>query len=385
MNELAELASLRAEVAGNRPEDLPRAREALNAQIRVAGEPTRRRSPAGLRAWPAASSRAGHITVPSLRPRVALAAGIVVALSAVIAGLLAGLPSQRAPHGRPVGGTVLTVAYVLGRAASAAATSHQPVPRPWQYILVTSMDTEMTQSMAGKWPAVRPVAWLTVGRRQVWQSADGRKDGLVRDVALRNEPLPWGGRVPGVGPRVSWVTLPAACPRAGPPLGSYEFLTTLPTDPARLRAWIYDHKAGGQGADDQAWTDIGDLLKETLVPPKLAAALFKVAATIPGASVVPHATDAAGRPGIAVARVTQGLDDTELIFDRHTYRLLGVRSILAAPLKGAGPAGTVIESTARLKVAVVSHLPRYPSPAQDTTVHPAPDKAAAGRQSLPSC
>jgi len=393
MNELAELASLRAEVAGNRPKDLPRAREALNAQIRAASEPgrsepSRRRSPAGLRAWWPASLRAGSIAMPGrrlpgglpagLRPRAALAAGTVVALAAVIAGLIAGLPGGRAPHGRPAGGTVLTVAYVLGRAASAAATSHQPVPRPGQYILVTSMDTEMTQTVAGKWPNVTPRSWLTVGSRQAWQSADGRKDGVARDVALRNEPLPWGGRVPGVGPRVSWVTLPAACPGAGPPRGSYEFLTTLPTDPARLRAWIYAHKGGGQGADDQAWTDIGDLLRGMLVPPKLAAALFKVAATIPGATVVPHATDAAGRAGIAVARVgRESRIDTELIFDRHTYRLLGERSTLAAPVKGVGPAGTVIESTAQLKVAVVSHLPRYPGRPRSTTVPPVADPGTA--------
>jgi hypothetical protein len=62
----------------------------------------------------------------------------------------------------------------------------------------------------------------------------------------------------------------------------------------------------GRSADEQAWTDIGDLLGTTLTPPKLTAALLKVAATIPGATVVPHATDAAGRAGIAVARLIQG-------------------------------------------------------------------------------
>ena len=74
-----------------------------------------------------------------------------------------------------------------------------------------------------------------------------------------------------------------------------------------------------------------------LVPPRLAAALFKVAATIPGATVKPHVTDAAGRAGIAVARVGQEYpEDNELIFDPRTYRLLGQRSTLAAPEKGLG-------------------------------------------------
>jgi hypothetical protein len=37
-----------------------------------------------------------------------------------------------------------------------------------------------------------------------------------------------------------------------------------------------------------------------------------------------HATDAAGRPGIAVARkISASTEDSELIFSRSTYRLLG--------------------------------------------------------------
>src|SRR5262249_59728378 len=78
-------------------------------------------------------------------------------------------------------------------------------------------------------------------------------------------------------------------------------------------------------------------------PPDLPAALFRVAAAIPGATVVPHATDAAGRAGIAVARLIQGsTEDNELVFSARTYRLLGERTTLTAPGKGVGPAGTVI-------------------------------------------
>jgi len=47
-------------------------------------------------------------------------------------------------------------------------------------------------------------------------------------------------------------------PRPASPTSS---LTTLPTNPAQLRAWIYTHKDGGQSADNQAWTDISDLLE----------------------------------------------------------------------------------------------------------------------------
>jgi hypothetical protein len=75
--------------------------------------------------------------------------------------------------------------------------------------------------------------------------------------------------------------------------------------------------------------------------------------------VVPHATDAAGRAGIAVARLIQGsTQDNELVFSTRTYRLLGERTTLTAPAKDVGPAGTVIGGWALLNKTVVNHLPR---------------------------
>ena len=36
------------------------------------------------------------------------------------------------------------------------------------------------------------------------------------------------------------------------------------------------------------------------MPPALAAALYRLAATLPGATLVPHATNATGRAGIGI-------------------------------------------------------------------------------------
>jgi hypothetical protein len=202
--------------------------------------------------------------------------------------------------------------------------------------------------------------WLTVERRRIWWPADNRKPGVLWYDAVRNERFPWSAPPPTRGLGASWLPVPPqGCPDAPPARFTYQFLTTLPTNPAKLRAWIYAHKNGGQSADNQAWTDISDLLATTLTPPKLTAALFKVAATIPGATVVPHATDAAGRAGIAVARLIQGsTQDNELVFSTRTYRLLGERTTLTAPAKDVGPAGTVIGGWALLNKTVVNHLPR---------------------------
>src|SRR5262249_24012297 len=140
-------------------------------------------------------------------------------------------------------------------------------------------------------------SWLYNSSGQSWESADGQRAGLLRQVEGPNAKLPWGPVPPAdSGSRASWTSLsPSSCPGAAPARGTYEFLTSLPTDPGRLRDWIYQHKNGQNPADGQAWNDIGDMLRGMLVPPKLAAALYKVAATVPGVTLLPHAVNAAGR------------------------------------------------------------------------------------------
>jgi hypothetical protein len=290
------------------------------------------------------------------RRRAAIIIPAVAMAAALAAGLLTGLPGP--------GSRYSPAAYVLERAARAAVQSGQLVPHPGQYIAVTSVGLSMTEN-GGK------NNWLTVERRRIWWPVDDRKPGVEWYDAVRNERLAWSAPAPTTGLGVSWLPVPPqGCPDAPPARFTYKFLTTLPTSPATLRAWIYVHKNGGQSADDQAWTDINDLLESTLTPPRLTAALFKVAATIPGATVVPYATDAAGRPGIAVSRFIQGsTKDSELIFGARTYRLLGGRTRLTVPEKGVGPAGTVIGAWALLNKTVVSHLPRHPHGQTGTASH----------------
>ncbi len=283
--------------------------------------------------------------------RAAIIAPAVATTAALAAGLLTWLP------GASGGSGYATAAYVLDRAARAAARPSQPLPRPGQYILVSSAGVSMTESNPG---TAHGRAWVTIERRRIWWPVNPSRPGTEWYDAVRNEPLPWGGRVPSTGTGVAWLPVsPRGCPDAPPVRFTYRFLTSLPTGPASLRAWIYDHKNGGQSADNQAWTDINDLLESTLTPPRLTAALFRVAATIPGATVIRHVTDAAGRPGIAVARSIQGAtEDSELIFSTRTYRLLGGRTRLTVPERGVGPAGTVIGSWALLSKTVARHLPR---------------------------
>jgi hypothetical protein len=367
-----ELKELRADVAGRVPEDLHRARALLLAEIH-AERPTGDNSPPGYPSRGTSRRRRmswlGGASQPSaprwLRPAL-LGATAAAAAAALTVSLLPG-PAGHQP--RPGVGSapassqratpaVLTAAYVLNRAASAAAASSRPVPRPGQFIYVSSVTTYVSTEIGRSGDK----SWLYRTRRQIWQSVSGQRAGLLQIVDRGNVKLPWGPVPPAVSDLpAGWTSLPpASCPGAAPARGTYAFLAALPTDPGRLRTWIYRHPGGQQGADAQAWNDIGDMLREMLVPPKLAAALYRVAATIPGATVVPHAANAVGRVGVAVSR-----SGAELIFDPKTYQLIGEGAVLTEAVPGEGPAGTVVASTAQLREAVTDRLPDVTPPRAD--------------------
>lgn len=126
---------------------------------------------------------------------------------------------------------------------------------------------------------------------------------------------------------------------------TYRFLESLPTDPDRLLERIYADARLGHGSDSgsttgpdqEAFVAIGDLLRTVEAPPGVSAALYRAAARIPDVVLVPEATDAAGRPGVAIARVHNG-ERTEWIFDRQSLRLLGERTVTLKDSAWGGPA-----------------------------------------------
>jgi DNA-directed RNA polymerase specialized sigma24 family protein len=133
---------------------------------------------------------------------------------------------------------------------------------------------------------------------------------------------------------------------------SYRLLQPLPTDPRALLNLIYKQTAGaGQSPDQEAFTTIGDLLRESIAPPDVSAALFRAAALIPGVTVVHNAVDAAGRRGVAVAFTFNG-ERSEWIFDKHTFHLLGELDFVD---------GTLTGKSAIITRAFVDHLGQVPS------------------------
>jgi hypothetical protein len=71
---------------------------------------------------------------------------------------------------------------------------------------------------------------------------------------------------------------------------------------------------------------------------------------------VPHATDAIGRHGVAVAQTADGIR-TELIFSKASLRLIGERTILAS-------IDMPTSSAAIISQAFASHLGQVPPSTQ---------------------
>ncbi|MFJ3783860.1 CU044_5270 family protein [Streptomyces sp. NPDC090093] len=293
---------------------------------------------------------------PAVRPRRRFPVGLLavpVAACAVVASAVVVAPGEgpagppgRVSAGQP--GPSDAVRFLSG-AALAAAAAPAPEVRPGEYVYVKSLVAYAGRDAAGG-PAVLPPARA----REVWLSADGSRPGLLREAGAADTPLGSPGPVyeldgPGAEPRKS--TLGAEPPSVTRPTHAY--VAALPTEPEALLRLVREQtrgagESGGSGsdADQRAFTAIGTLLAETWAPPEVTAALYRAAALIPGVTVLPSATDAAGREGVAVARTAHG-EQTQWVFDRTTSAFLGERTVLAESTQ-AGRAGTVLGVSAVL-------------------------------------
>ncbi|MFZ4301671.1 CU044_5270 family protein [Streptomyces cinereoruber] len=318
------------ELTPERNRDLRHAvlRSALAADGGAGPSPARRTRP---------GFRLGWIAAPAVA--CALVAGVVV------------LAPGEAPGGSPGRGSVGQPApseavRLLSHAALAAAAAAAPEVRPGEYVYVKSLVAYAGRD-AGGGPAVLPPARA----REVWLSPDGSRPGLLREAGAADTPL--GSRAPvyeldrpGAVPRKT--SLGAEAPSVTNPTHAY--VAALPTDPEALLRLVREQTRGSGGsggdADQRAFTAIGTLVAETWAPPEVTAALYRAAALIPGVTVLPSATDAAGREGVAVARTAHG-EQTQWIFDRTTSAFLGERTVLAETTP-AGRAGSVLGVSAVL-------------------------------------
>ncbi|MCA2217331.1 CU044_5270 family protein [Jidongwangia harbinensis] len=276
-------------------------------------------------------------SAPAVRPRRRLILAVPAAATVLTAVLATGLvlrsgaePADR-PAGRSAAVQVLPgdqkgTAAFLNRAALVAAARPDTSISPGQYVYVRSRVAWTSQVGDG------PRTLDELHDREIWIPQSAGDEGLIRE---RGETIDLVGAVPN-----GWSV-------------------DLPTDPDELLRAV--HRRAHRYGDDRdagSFAFIGDLLRESLMSPELSAALYRVAAKIPGVQLVPDAVDATGRHGVAVARVNAG-ERTEWIFDPDTFEYLGERSYLVEDTDG-GKAGMLTATTAVLGRAVVDRMGETP-------------------------
>ncbi|GLY88539.1 CU044_5270 family protein [Actinoallomurus iriomotensis] len=340
MDEMAQLNLLRAEV----PEpDLPGLRaeeERLMAAI----------------AAPTGSGTARHTSRRRVFVRVGVAGGLAAAaVAAAVAVSLDSDPRPAPPAPPPSAVAPVAVVRTLDHAAEAALRRPELHPRPGQFLVVRSRALEEVDSDSAR--------YLSDTRRTVWLPVAGdATGGVIEEQVLPPKAYP-GWPIPPEARTEQGSHGPDRLAdfdgRAEYLRNDYAYLSRLPTDTTGMRRHLYVGAKRGAEGDRDAWQRVGGMLTEAYLPAAQRAALFRAAATIPGAEAVASAQDAAGRAGVAVAMTDpEAGTRQEYIFDRRTYLYLGARTVIVDPAKARGTKGGVTESTAQLSVRVSDAAPQ---------------------------
>ncbi len=187
--------------------------------------------------------------------------------------------------------------------------------------------------------------------REIWIGADG--SGRIHEVG---EGLPNGGNEwdQQFGP--GELTPPLQT------LGLSETeLNQLAQNPDELAQVIADRAGGTKNpVNQESFVIVGDLLRESNASAQLRSALFQVAAGIPGVELVGNVSDPAGRKGVSVALINNGIR-SELIFDPQSSMLLADRETIVSPVPDLDfPVGTVIGSMTFLQSGIVDSTSAVP-------------------------
>lgn len=253
-------------------------------------------------------------------------------------------------HGRPhsvipgiPAGPVANASQALERAALAAESRPFTPPRPDQWIYIEST---LRKGARPNGPVSRDPHKTLVERS--WKRADGKKSATVEDGKL-----------------VVSEMMPTTPPT------DYASLIALPTDPSALLQRIYEDMGGlgetPEGRYSTAYSMLSAVLRESVLPPKNEAAVFRAIKQIPGVTLVKGRVDAAGRQALGLGRVTEGWLHEELLLDPATYAYLGERSVAIKDHTSRGvdtavpvQKGDLLNITVRVKAGIVDKAGQRP-------------------------
>jgi hypothetical protein len=273
---------------------------------------------------------------PARRHRRPLVAGVAGLAAALAAATVVGALVSR-------GTGTASAATVLRHAATAAGGQQPLVPGPGQYVYTKSVDAYL--DTVGDGP--HPYSALVAHTREIWLGPSGGRlhetSGAPQFLSERD--------------RAAWIA--AGRPALDGPVSDTEIDPSqpvdLPSDPDALWERLRRDAAGhGSGLYTEMFTLVGDSLRETAITPAQRAALYVVAARIPGVQLLGDVTDSAGRPGVAVAMDNDvNRDRSTLVLDPKTGALLAEEDVVLAGNAMGYPAGTRIGSATYLVQGIV--------------------------------
>ena len=385
MNELDLLMNLRNEIPLTKP-----SQAVENAVLVAVREPAGSAAslhrlgswrPATLAAVPLVSAVGSRNRRRGLRAAMAVAAAAAVGAAGVV-GFAISAASRHAAgplvipwSGRPTAlsgnlgypslGRARTEAELVDYATRAAviAPGHAPGPHKWVFLKTESADSSAGSGGFLFGPPDKRIIGLH------WIRVDWREYASL-DVNVRSS-LPASKVVHGQI-RIS--------PGAGGTLGGwksirYSYLNSLPADPAGLESVILaDNKPRmpwyARPRNVAIFDAISTLLQGqsegVLIPPKLAASMYRVLQQLPGVHF-DSGTDLAGRTGIGLYMVIDGWYKQELVINPETYTFMGAKTVAIKAHKSVATDGTryikkgqVLGWQALLESAIVRHPGQIP-------------------------
>jgi hypothetical protein len=254
-------------------------------------------------------------------------------------------PEPGGTAGRASGAAPVAVTSPMQLAANAttlALRSASPGPSQWVYLKVV---TTISHSAPGGIMAQVPGTHRT---SETWTQADGQEIASVQDGKVVVTSI--------MGAPVGW------------PQISYDYLRSLPTDPASLMR-VIEHNLqtrpspfSPSDASSMVFDSVAALIENNPeLPPRLSAALYGVLARLPSVRLG-HATDLAGQQVLSLYQTEEGYLRREIFINPVSYAYAGqvviaIRSHASSGLDGTVQvhAGELLDDEAIITSRIVDH------------------------------